>query len=367
MAETPEQRQKHGAASGLRGALSLRGARQWLDFEGCRVAWTERVLGSRRPVPEQTVVCLHDLNSGSREFAPLVANCQAGYRLVMLDWPGHGASDVWPGGSQSGAVVQAEPLTMAACVRMVAAVADAVVDTVESAVAAGTGSETGASRRTASRRITLAGSGFGAAVALAFAAAHPERVLGLVLSQPAGLLPPARPAGGPNRLFRWLKAGRGHTLTPARRQSLRCALAAEESDTEALFRALGDSREVVRWAAGTVTCPMLIALARESRSYPMRQSLSLLEQRLAGSSQHRLTVFSGGSNPIWDEPKRFAIALASHVQSQLPLEIHHHGWILSGVDWPARGLNLWKCVHTECGAEQFLPAGEDANSVSENG
>ncbi len=362
-----------GPVSGLRGAVSLRGARRWLEFEGCRLAWTERVRASVEPSPEQTVVCLHDLNAGSREFAPLIEHSQAGYRLVMLDWPGHGYSEDWPGADPGVADGQAEALSMATLVRMVDAVMDAVdaveaVEAVDSVDLVDLVASESAGRRATSRRVTVAGSGFGAGVAVAYAAAHPERVLGLVLNQPAGLLPAARPVGGVNGLFRRLKLGRGRGLTPAVRQALRCAVAARECGgiAQTLYRALCDSQEVLRWAAGTVECPMLIALSRESKRYPMEQSLSLLEQMLADAPQHRLTVFTGGSNPIWDEPKRFAIALASHVQSQLPLEIHHHGWILAGVDWPARGVNLWRCVHTECGAERILPTGADANSVAES-
>jgi pimeloyl-ACP methyl ester carboxylesterase len=40
----------------------------------------------------ETVVCLHDAGSGSREFHPLISRIPIGSQLLMLDWPGHGHS-----------------------------------------------------------------------------------------------------------------------------------------------------------------------------------------------------------------------------------------------------------------------------------
>jgi hypothetical protein len=107
--------------------------------------------------------------------------------------------------------------------------------------------------------------------------------------------------------------------------------------------------------------PVLFAFSQHDRTLPFKNYLALLDPLLKTSPQHRFTVFSGNFNPVWDEPARFSQALNGFVQSQLPLEQHRHAWLLAVVDWPARGSNLWKCVHPACDAEQILSEGLDAN------
>ena len=96
----------------------------------------------------------------------------------------------------------------------------------------------------------------------------------------------------------------------------------------------------------------------------MRKYLALLDPSLAWATQHQFTVFAGAFNPIWEEPDRFAVALASFIQARLPVEMHTHAWTLFEVDWPTKDNNLWKCVHADCVAERVLPTGRDANSAS---
>ncbi len=46
----------------------------------------------------------------------------------------------------------------------------------------------------------------------------------------------------------------------------------------------------------------------------------------------------------------------------LPLVQHHHAWTLAQADWPARGLNEWRCTHAECRAGLALPVGENPDN-----
>jgi hypothetical protein len=127
---------------------------------------------------------------------------------------------------------------------------------------------------------------------------------------------------------------------------------------------LRQSEATLRVALKSLSCPVLFALCDRSDGYPLRSHLDLLDPLLKSAPQHRLTVFSGDFNPIWDEPERFAQALSAFVQSQLPFSRHHHAWLLAAVDWPTRGMNHWKCVHPECTAEQVLPEGRNANDLA---
>ena len=309
----------------LRSALALRYPAGSCIVDGCRIVWHQL---PSEPVEARglPVICLHTVGSGSREFRPLIERFPAGTRLVLLDWPGHGRS-------------QDDARHTFSLDR---------ASTVLAAVLSQLGI----------RRAILMGCGFGAATALRYAADHPGQVSGLVLCQPAGLIVPRRA----NRLA----AGEAHG--PALRQALReqllqpafvpAALQAEES--------LIAAQPNLRSALESLACPTLFALSRQNRKYPLQRYLDWLDPALARSPQHRITVFSGSFHPIWDEPDRFAQALASFIQAQLPFAEHRHAWLLTEVDWPTRTMNLWKCVHPECDAEQVLPEGQDANRPAQS-
>jgi hypothetical protein len=126
-------------------------------------------------------------------------------------------------------------------------------------------------------------------------------------------------------------------------------------------KSLEQSAPGLRSALNSLSCPVLFALSHDDREYPLKRYLALLDPSLAWASRHQFTVLAGAFHPIWDEPKRFAQALTSFVQAQIPVERHTHAWLLHAVDWPTDGNNLWKCVHPECSAERILPVGRNAN------
>jgi pimeloyl-ACP methyl ester carboxylesterase len=328
---------------------------------------------------------MHDAGSGSREFRPLIDQRPLGTRLILVDWPGHGCCQ------QSVAPVTAEADPQ---VSVRAPVPESGNASAESGFADSRFTVERSAKDLHSllnllglRRPTLAGSGFGAAVALHYAASHPQRIPSLVLCQPAGLIEP-RPlrSGRPMRAsllraaFRSLPGTReggafvdssedlqGRVARAASRQAQRTAIAAARMH-EAGFATGSDaaasleySRSHLRAALHLISCPILFALSRGDRRYPLSRYLALLNPLLSPSSPHRLTVFAGGVSPLWDEPVRFGQALAGFVQAQVPFAQHHHAWVLSAIDWPSRDSNLWKCVHPDCDAERILPAGQNAN------
>lgn len=104
-------------------------------------------------------MCLHAVAHGASDFAALRARLAPRYRVLVPDWPGHGASsdDVHP------------PTAL-----HYADVLGRLVD--------GLGLE----------RVVLVGNSIGGAAAIAYAARHPERVRGLVVENPGGLDVPDR-------------------------------------------------------------------------------------------------------------------------------------------------------------------------------
>jgi pimeloyl-ACP methyl ester carboxylesterase len=322
-------------AHSLRGALGLRRPTGSCFINDYEIARYEFFSGPVAAVT-QTVVCLHRIGSGSREFRPLIDRTPYGTRLILLDWPGHGRSS-----SQS--VSQSSEQDTSGFTFSVEDGAKLLAETLNQVKIS---------------RPILLGSGFGAAVALSYAADRPEELPGLVLCQPDGLMPPRRKA-----------SASVPELNPARRQALReqilqPAFVSAASQAEASMNASESSlRQVLR----SLSCPILFALSKEDKKYPLQRYLELLDPALAQSPQHRITVFSGGFNPIWDEPDRFAQAFTAFLQAQLPLEKHRHAWLLAAVDWPTRAMNLWKCVHPECPSEQLLPEGQNPNQPAQLG
>jgi pimeloyl-ACP methyl ester carboxylesterase len=318
----------------LRSVLGVPSPEGFCLVDGSPIVWQRFRTAIDSGATVETVVCLHDAGSGSREFHPLVSHIPIGSQLLMLDWPGHGHS--------------AEP-----------------VERPEFSVERCSSLLSGVLHQLGIRQPILLGSGFGAAVAIRYAADHPTGVKGLVLCQPAGLVSSSLPSSSPTRKANCAPASKING--PARKQALRLEVVkpALRSLCEEADLSLRQSETGLRSALKGLRYPVLFALSRESRAYLLQKYLDLLDPLLKSAPQHRFTVFTGGFNPIWDEPERFAQALTGFIQAQLPLSRHCHAWLLSAVDWPTRTMNLWKCVHPECPAEQVLPEGQNPNDASQ--
>jgi len=311
-------------AQRLRAVLGVSAPQTSSSLGGSSIAW-QQVPFTAASTSTQPVVCLHDAGSGSREFRPLIDRLPIDTSLLLLDWPGHG---------RSAEAVEPRAFSIQQCASRLSEVLSQLRIV----------------------RPILLGGGFGAAVAIHYAAGHPTEVAGLVLCQPAGLVSPADTMD---------KAAASRINGLGRRQALRVEIVrpALRRVYDAALASIRRSEAGLRLALKSLPCPIFFALSRESRMYPLKTCLDLLDPLLKSTPRHRLTIFNGDFNPVWDEPDRFAQALTGFVQAQLPLSRHRHAWLLSAVDWPTRSMNLWKCVHPECPAEQALPEGQNANDA----
>jgi len=326
-------------AQRLRSVLGVPSPEGFCLVDGSPIVWQRFPAAIDSAAAVETVVCLHDVDSGSREFHPLVSRIPIGSQLLMLDWPGHG---------HSAEPVKRTTFSIEHCVSLLS----------------------GVLHQLGIRQQILLGSGFGAAVAIRYAADHPTGVKGLVLCQPAGLVSPSLISSSPLSSSPTRKsscAAASKIDGPARRQALRVEVVkpALRPLCEEANLSLHQSETGLRSALKGLRCPVLFALSRESRAYPLQKYLDLLDPLLKSTPQHRFTVFTGGFNPIWGESERFAQALTGFIQAQLPLSRHSHAWLLSAVDWPTRTMNRWKCVHPECPAEQVLPESQNPNDASQ--
>lgn len=357
VSETPPKAETNAgtlrAAMGVRTAAQSRGKSRtgWCLVDGCRIAWEQFPASARPGLP---VICLHSAGAGSREFRPLLKRLPAGSRLVFFDWPGHGRSgDLSDEASANGVKLTVE---------YGAAILLNLMQQLDL------------------EKPVLLGSGFGAAVAIRFAVDHPDRPLGLILCEPAGLVPAARadpfsPAGKGTikNLLRDLKqfspaSGEGSpSFADAKRQVLRlAALRATMQEARSVARlSLERASAGLRTALESLTCPTLFALSRNHRQFPLKKYLDLLDPSLAWAPQHKFTVFAGAFHPLWDEPDRFGQAVTGFLQALLPLASHTHAWLISAVDYPTRNMNTWKCVHPDCSEERVLPVGRNANELSQ--
>jgi pimeloyl-ACP methyl ester carboxylesterase len=57
-----------------------------LEVDGIRLAYSDEGQG-------MTLVCLHAIGHGSRDFLAVRDALKNSYRVITLDWPGHGLSD----------------------------------------------------------------------------------------------------------------------------------------------------------------------------------------------------------------------------------------------------------------------------------
>jgi pimeloyl-ACP methyl ester carboxylesterase len=342
-------------AARLRGALGFRTPSGFLPFQKSSIAWyrfptpasgpLDGLAREEPPIAGQTIVGLHHLGSGSREFQPLMPMARSGTRLIFFDWPLHGRSTSAPGTALS---------------------LSSAVDLLRTLL-----------RELGIVRPILVGCGFGAAVALEYSVRFPGQILALALCQPAGLVPRRRAPSLPA-----LHADLGRITQPAaRRQALR-TLAVSRLDTKpntdvkpgtemeaSLETSLGETDlsapvPSLRSALAAGSCPTLAALSRDSRQYRLNDYLKLFDPARSAAPQHWTTVFDGNFHPIWDEPGRFMQALNALLQAQLPFDQHRHAWLLKAVDWPTRSINLWQCAHPECHAEQALAEGLNANDAA---
>ena len=253
-------------------------------IDGVRIAYDDEGSG---PV----IVGMHATAHGSRDFENVRAQIASSHRLITLDWPSHGRS-----GDDTHA------FTAERCEALLAGFLDALqID-----------------------RALLIGCSIGGAAALRYAAAQPERVMGVVACNPGGLasigfvsrsfcaaMAGLARAGGRNSW--WFRPSfslfcKRILLTPAARaqrdriiaQGHECAPALEQA-WRSFMEPSGDIRESV----ATISRPVLFAWAMQDAVVSFADS----KAAVARVPDHKVVGFRGGHCAFLESPQEFLAAL----------------------------------------------------------
>jgi pimeloyl-ACP methyl ester carboxylesterase len=263
-----------------RSALGAKSPWKELVVEGVRLAYDDDGRGD-------PLVCLHAVAHGAGDFEALRARMRGTQRVIALDWPGHGNS-----GDDS------EPPTADRYAALLARFLDAL------------GVE----------RAVVLGNSIGGSAAIRFAAQNPERVGGLVLVDPGGLIRMdalSRLAIG--LMVRFFDAGtRGARWYPAAfagyyRLVLPLAAAAEQRGrivacaremapllAEA-WRGFAQPEADLRGLVEDICCPVLFGWAKSDRTLPVARC----REAIGRFPDARLELFPGGHAPFLECPELF--------------------------------------------------------------
>ena len=260
---------------------------------GVRLAYSDEGAGP-------ALLCLHAIGHGARDFAEVRARFRGRYRVIALDWPGHGRSGedtVAPSAARYGALA--------------AGLADALA--LEGAV--------------------VVGNSVGGAAALHLAALRPAAVRALVLANSAGLdrvgldtrlatraMAAFFAAGA--RGARWYpRAFAAYyrlvlRAAPAREQRARIVAAARASarPLAEAWRSFGRPEADLRTIAASLPCPVLVAWAEQDRVL----SLARNRRGIAAIPQHRLELFPAAHAAFLECPDAFERALGRFLDGLPP-------------------------------------------------
>jgi len=234
-----------------------------------------------------TIVCLHAIGHGAADYQELRQRLGSKYRVIALDWPGHGASgsdDAAPGdmyyAEQLGAFIEELGL-------------DGVV---------------------------LVGNSVGGAAAIRYAAARPDRVRALIVANPGGLF--MRPAGFsvfPKLMARFFEAGatgaawfpwvfsvyyqRMLVREPAAGQRQRIIAAAVELAPilARAWRSFGEPQSDLRQLVPQVRCPVLVTWATLDPINPLWMNVRAIRR----FRDVQLAKFHAGHAPFLETPDEF--------------------------------------------------------------
>jgi 4,5:9,10-diseco-3-hydroxy-5,9,17-trioxoandrosta-1(10),2-diene-4-oate hydrolase len=278
---------------GARSQLGAQSPFKELVIDGVRLAYDDE--GSGPPL-----VCLHAVAHGARDFETLRRRLRATQRVIALDWPGHGNS-----GEDS----------LAPTADRYAALLARFLDAL------------------AVERPVLLGNSIGGAAALRLAALDPDRVRGLVLVDPGGLLrADALSRTAISLMVRFFKAGaRGARWYPAafaayyrvvlplaaaadqRRRIVACAREIAPLLARA-WREFARPEADLRAFAERVRCPVLFAWAKSDRIL----QLARCRDAIGRFPDARLELFPGGHAPFLECPELFLPRLEAFLRALDP-------------------------------------------------
>ncbi|HKV38371.1 MAG TPA: alpha/beta hydrolase [Blastocatellia bacterium] len=279
------------SAATLRSAAGAQPPRYTIVLDGVEITYTDS--GGTGPC----LVCLHAIGHGARDFQDLASRLYPSYRVIALDFPGHGSSGA---DSHSAGAARYEEIVARFVEKL----------NLES--------------------LTLLGNSIGGAASIRYAAAHPEQVTALVLCNCGGLDPGglfARvyiamfvrlfAAGSRGAFwFPWVFARyyrRVLSGEPAREQRDRIIQSAYEIAPilEQAWRGFGKPDADLRTLLPNIHCPVLLAWAKDDFTNQLKRS-GLAFDRFPN---HRLELFEGGHAAFLEDPDRFEQVLRSFLYS----------------------------------------------------
>jgi 4,5:9,10-diseco-3-hydroxy-5,9,17-trioxoandrosta-1(10),2-diene-4-oate hydrolase len=248
------------------------------------------------------VVCLHAIGHGASDFRALGRRLADRHRVIALDWPEHGHSSDDP-----------HPPCAERYETMLAGLLDALgLD-----------------------QVVLVGNSIGGAAALRYAAAHPERVRGLVLENPGGLDPGTGIApvaiGAMARFFaagargawwfpRAYAAYYRTMVLPRRDAAAQRALIAAAGPSFArvlaqAWRSFDEPSADIRGLVPRVRCPVLVAWAVRDRFV----QLGRCRPALGHFADARIETFPAGHAAHLETPDAFAASLLRFLEALPPI------------------------------------------------
>jgi len=272
-------------------ADNLTGKRVVLDLGGSRIAVHRCGAGP-------AVVCMHAIGHGARDFERLSAQLKPQYDIIAIDWPGHG-----------GSLPDDKPVDASHYCQLLAETMDALE--VPSAY--------------------LLGNSIGGAVAMLYAASHPQRVQGLILCNPAGL----QPVGLVARLVcshmaRFFGRGvKGSARFPAqfrryyerdvlpslpakwRRDEIIASARQSAPILQQAWKGFARPDADLRDLPPKLSCPVLLAWAKKDKYISWGRS----KDAARGFSNSVIQLFDGGHSAFLEAPELFITALQSFIET----------------------------------------------------
>jgi 4,5:9,10-diseco-3-hydroxy-5,9,17-trioxoandrosta-1(10),2-diene-4-oate hydrolase len=264
-----------------------------VEVDGVRLAFNDEGSG------EETLVCLHAVGHGARDYEAVRRRFRTDFRVVAIDWPGHGRS----------------------AVDRMAFSLDRYADLLEGLL-----EELGIGRS------IIVGNSIGGSVGLIYAARRADRVRALILEDTGGLVPigpvtaaamramsgifEAGERGAP--WFEAFFAGYYRLLLPASsssEQRARIIAAGRESclAMKEAWRSFATPASDLRALATTVRAPILALWAKNDRINPLALSVPALRR----IPEARLERVAGGHCPHMETPEEFEAIVRRFLSDRL--------------------------------------------------
>jgi pimeloyl-ACP methyl ester carboxylesterase len=252
-----------------------------ISVEGINLAYNDDGTGS-------VVICLHAIAHGAGDFYHLCQSLRHRYRMIALDFPGHGNSDSDP-----------QPLSLERYTHLLALFIEQL----------------------GLKQVTLIGNSLGGSVALQYASQYPQRVQGLILENPGGLDPMDRIKAVFTRLLAglfylglkkswWYKKGftdyyRYLVLPGIQSQAQREKIIASAWEialplTQA-WRSFGEINSDLRAVVPMIACPVLLVWASHDKIVQLQRCLPALSQ----FPNSELKLLPAGHSPHLETPTEF--------------------------------------------------------------